>query len=188
MLCYYPSVALMWILSAISSLTYLAFGATAILAPWQQFASLYMMSLSMQLSLYFWNRRYNVSPHEPQGSYGVAGMAMSSLTAPVYFSALVGIVLGKKAKFVVTAKSSGNNPDSISTFKIHLTWAAILAAALVYGYVDGRHHPAMLAWVLLQVAVCLIPAYLGLAHMLPAWVRSNLTFRNRLTVKELSNG
>ena len=102
MLTYYPMVALTWLLGIISSLTYLFTGATAILAPWVQFISLYLMTMVMQLSLYFWNRRYNVSPHEPEGSYGISGMVLSTLAAPIYFSALLGIFLGKKPHFVVT--------------------------------------------------------------------------------------
>lgn len=162
MMLYYPSVALMWLISAISSMIYLIWGATAILAPWQEFVSLYMMSTCMQLSLYFWNRQYNVSPHEPQGSYGVGGMAISALTAPIYFSALLGVVMGKKASFVVTTKGGSENPDWFKTFKTHLRWAGLLSAALVYGLIHGRNHPAMIIWAVMQIIICLTPFALGM--------------------------
>lgn len=173
MLLYYPSVALMWLISAISSMIYLIWGATAVIAPWQEFASLYMMSLTMQLSLYFWNRRYNVSPHEPQGSYGVGGMAISALTAPIYFSALMGIVLGKKAQFVVTTKGSSTNPDWFKTFKTHLRWAAVLTAALIYGVINGRDHPAMIIWAAMQIIVCITPFVLGMYVAVRARAKQN---------------
>jgi len=162
MLAYYPVAALTWILSVVSSLTYLLTGATAILAPWSHFVSLYLMVVVMQLSLYFWNRRFNVSPHEPQGSYGVGGMMASTLMAPVYFSALLGIILGKKPHFVVTKKGTSNTTDSMSAFNTHLRWAAVLLGGLVYGILNGHDHPAMLVWVGLLLVVCTAPVVLGM--------------------------
>ncbi len=95
-LMYYPLTALSWLLAVISSLVYLGTGSTAILAPWNEFVSLYMMNLIMQLSLYFWNRNLNISPHEPHGSLGLPGIAISTISAPIYLSALTGILFGKK--------------------------------------------------------------------------------------------
>lgn len=168
MLTYYPFAALTWLLGMVSSLTYLTTGATAILAPWSQFVSLYLMALVMQLSLYFWNRRYNVSPHEPEGTYGTAGMLASTLTAPVYFSALVGMALGKKASFVVTTKRGSHNTDNLRVFRTHLQWAAVLIASLIYGFINGHNHPAILVWAGMQLIICLLPVILGLAASSPA--------------------
>lgn len=162
MLTFYPITALTWLLGIGSTLIYLTTGATAIQAPWAEFISLYLMSLIMQLSLYFWNRRFNVSPHEPEGSYGVSGMLITSITAPIYLSALVGIILGKKAHFVVTTKGGGNpNHDALGTFKIHLGWGSLLAAGIIFGAVHGHSHPAMIVWAFVQLAVCATPIVLG---------------------------
>ena len=49
---------------------------------------LYGNAAALQIGLYIWNRRHNVSPHEPEGSGGVAGMVMSALSAPIYVQAL----------------------------------------------------------------------------------------------------
>jgi len=144
-------------------------GATAILAPWGMFMALYLMSMVMQLSLYFWNRRFNVSPHEPEGSYGVAGMVMSSLVAPVYSSALMGILVGKKPNFVVTAKGGGASLDRWTAFRVHLQWAIILAVALGYGIYAKNDHPAMLIWVGCLLAVCLLPCVLALNLSMKSW-------------------
>lgn len=176
MLTFYPITALTWLLGVASTMIYLTSGATAILAPWAEFVSLYMMSLIMQLSLYFWNRRYNVSPHEPQGSYGVSGMILTSLTAPIYLSALVGVVLGKKAHFVVTSKGGGRTYEGLGTFKIHLFWALVLTGGLAYGFTHGNDHPAMLIWAGLQLVVCLVPVALGWAVWIPERLQK---FRNR---------
>ena len=182
MLTFYPITAFTWLLGIASTMVYLASGATAILAPWAEFVSLYMMSLILQLSLYFWNRRYNVSPHEPQGSYGVAGMVLTSLTAPIYLSALVGTLLGKKAHFVVTSKGGGERSyDGLKTFKVHLLWAFVLTAGLLYGYAHGHDHPAMLIWAALQLIVCLTPVVLGWAVWAPERLRKKLRAHRRLT-------
>lgn len=162
MLCYYPIVALTWLIGVVSSSTYLLFGATAVNVPWKTFVSLYMITLSLQLSMYFWDRRHNVSPHEPQGSYGVAGLVISALATPIYFSALVGSILGKKSHFVVTTKGSSDNPDWFKTFKIHFIWGVVISAVLVVGIHRGHTHPAILLWCIMQLLVCLVPPTLGL--------------------------
>lgn len=183
MLTFYPITALTWLLGITSTLVYLVTGATAILAPWSEFVSLYMMSVVMQFSLYFWNRRFNVSPHEPPGSYGIAGMALTSLTAPIYLSALAGVALGKRAHFVVTPKGRADerNYDMLRTFRTHLGWALVLCAALIYGIARGNDHPAMLIWAGGQLLVCLVPFALGWVAWLPARIRKTSMY-NRFIV------
>jgi cellulose synthase/poly-beta-1,6-N-acetylglucosamine synthase-like glycosyltransferase len=178
-LTYYPIVASTWLLAIISSMVYLITGATAILASWGQFVSLYLMTVVLQLSLYFWNRRANVSPHEPGGSYGIAGMAISSLTAPIYLSAMIGIALGKRPQFVVTKKDSSENPDWFATFRTHLQWAGLLLIGFIYGILHGRDHPAMLIWAGVLMVICLTPFVLGMALAGPARLNAK-----RLDLKE----
>ncbi len=172
MLTYYPITALTWLLSFVSSAVYLVTGATAVLAPWSEFVSLYGMTVIMQMSLYFWNRRFNVSPHEPQGSFGVAGMAASVVTTPIYFSALVGIVLGKKASFVVTTKG-GSNLDSMRTFRTHSLWCLSLIALIIYGHIKGHSHPAMMVWIYTLLGICLLPIVLGMSRPLTRKLSKN---------------
>ncbi len=187
MLTYYPMTALTWLLGIVSSMTYLVTGATAILAPWGQFLSLYLMLVVMQLSLYFWNRRYNVSPHEPEGSFGVSGMAISTIAAPIYLSALFGIIIGKKATFVVTTKGSSDNPDWFPAFKTHLQWAALLLAGLSYGIWQGHTHPAMLVWTGVLLFICFVPFVLGMALAAPPRIRSSSIMKILLPVGESQN-
>lgn len=174
MLTYYPIAALTWILGVASSMIYLLSGASAILVPWNQFLSLYLMILVMQMSLYFWNRRFNVSPHEPVGSYGVSGMIVSTITAPIYVSAMVCMLIGKKVSFVVTTKGAeeADNPDGFSTFRMHLQWGALLAGALIFGILHNHTNPAMLVWVVTLLIVCLLPVCIGLPLALKQRVRS----------------
>lgn len=174
-LTFYPMTALTWLLAFVSSMVYLLTGATAIIAPWGEFASLYLMMVVMQLSLYFWNRRYNVSPHETEGSFGIPGMLLTSLSAPIYLSALVSIIVGKKSHFVVTTKSQGSNPDWFGTFRLHIEWAVVIGAVLIYGIIKKHNHFAMLAWALGIFIICCTPIVLGMA----AAIRDRLTIRKQ---------
>jgi cellulose synthase/poly-beta-1,6-N-acetylglucosamine synthase-like glycosyltransferase len=161
-LSFYPMSALTWLLAIVSSTLYLVSGASAINAPWGEFFSLYSMAIIMQLSLYFWNRRYNVSPHEEVGSYGVTGMIMTALAAPIYFSALTGVMLGRRTRFVITKKGSRDNPDWLQTFKIQIGWALIEISALVFGISRGRDHPALIAWTVVILVPCILPLAVGM--------------------------
>ena len=172
-LTYYPITALTWLFAVVSSMIYLTTGSTAILAPWGQFISLYAMTLVMQLSLYFWNRQHNVSPHERQGSYGIPGMLISSLTAPVYLSALFGIMFGKKAHFVVTTKGSDDNPDWLPAFRTHIQWAAVLTIGLVVGVTHRHDHPAMLLWAGILILICAVPFTLGMTLAIPQRIKKH---------------
>jgi cellulose synthase/poly-beta-1,6-N-acetylglucosamine synthase-like glycosyltransferase len=179
---YYPIAALTWLFAILSSVIYLTSGATAVIAPWSEFVSLYLMATIMQLSLYFWNRRYNVSPHEPEGSYGMGGIIVSSLAAPMYFSALIGIISGKKPHFVVTQKGGpGVSLDGLSSFRTHLQWAALLAAALAYGAYHGNAHPAMVLWAFVLLLVCLAPPVIAACLIIK--VRWRTLWRPRFTAK-----
>lgn len=176
-LTFYPITALTWLFGVISSMTYLLTGATAILAPWNEFVTLYLMSLVMQLSLYFWNRRYNVSPFDASGTYGVPGMILTSLTAPIYLSAFAGIIFGKKPNFVVTKKGGHNATDRLKTFSIHLSWAALLTGGLIFGLLNGHTNAAMMIWAFMQVVLCLTPVSLSLALRLKNTKSWSLTKR-----------
>ena len=171
-LTYYPITALTWLFGVFSSLLYLFTGASAITVAWNQFIGLYLMSSVLQMSVYFWNRRNNVSPFEPEGSYGLPGMAMSSLTAPIYLSALLATTIGKKVSFVVTKKGSSENPDWFKAFKTHLQWAALLATGLIFGFARGNDNPAMLIWIGSQLLVCLAPFVLGMSLAVPSRLRA----------------
>ena len=167
MLSFYPMAALTWLIACVSCGIYLVTGATAVIAPWGQFLSLYLMTTVMQLSLYFWNRRFNVSPHEPAGSYGIAGMVLTTLAAPVYVAALMGVMTGRNVNFVVTKKGKGLNPDSFLTFRLQLWWLVGLMVALAFGFGRGNDNLAILIWIFLLVATCLMPVILGMTVARP---------------------
>ncbi len=168
MLVYYPMTAVNWLLGVFSCVLFLWFGASGTQVASSVWLMLYSDAAALQIGLYVWNRRHNVSPHEPEGSGGLAGMVMSALSAPIYAKSLVGAVLRRPSRFVVTPKGGTASPDRLATFRIHLGWAAVLAASLAASVVFGHTHAAMRTWACLALAVCLAPAAVWCGSLLLA--------------------
>ncbi|WP_406365506.1 glycosyltransferase family 2 protein [Streptomyces sp. NBC_00645] len=157
MLVYYPMTAVNWLLGILSCVLFLWFGASGTQVTASVWLMLYSDAAALQIGLYLWNRRHNVSPHEPEGSGGLAGMAMSALSAPVYLKSLGEALLRRPSRFVVTPKGGDASPDRLQTFRIHLGWAALLAVSLGASVVLGHTHAAMRTWALLAMAISLAP-------------------------------
>src|SRR3712207_9370679 len=84
LLAYYPSAAISWVLGALNLSAFMLTGVGGLVVTAQLWLMLYVNSALLHLGVYFWHRRHNVSPHEQEGSSGVAAMAMSPLPAPLY--------------------------------------------------------------------------------------------------------
>ena len=85
---------------------------------------LYVDAAALQVGLYFFNRRHNVSPHEDEGSAGLSGMLISALSAPIYAASLMAAVLRRKGGFVITPKGDAQTRDGLITFRKHLLGGA----------------------------------------------------------------
>lgn len=96
-------------------------------------------------------------PHEPEGSGGLAGMAMSAICAPVYLASLAAALLRIRGGFVVTPKGGDASPDRLPTFRIHLGWAAVLALSLAASVRLGHTQAAMRTWAVLALLIALAP-------------------------------
>lgn len=154
---YYPSAAIGWIVGAVNCVLYLVLGTMGVRVPAQVWAAVYLDLAFVQFCLYTANRRHNVSPHEPRGSAGAAGMVISILTAPIYVQALAGAVLRRGSRFVVTAKGGARSADGPRTFRWHLTWAGALFVALVVGLALHHDQTGMVLWAIALMAICLLP-------------------------------
>ncbi|MEU3185520.1 cellulose synthase catalytic subunit [Streptomyces sp. NPDC006923] len=157
MLVYYPMTAVNWFLGILSCALFLWLGASGTQVSSSVLLMLYSDAAALQIGLYLWNRRHNVSPHEPEGSGGLAGMAMSALCAPVYLKSLASAVLRTNGRFVVTPKGREASPDRLMTFRLHLYWAAVLVSSLVASSFLGHTHAAMRTWAVLALAIALSP-------------------------------
>ncbi|SOD59293.1 Glycosyltransferase, catalytic subunit of cellulose synthase and poly-beta-1,6-N-acetylglucosamine synthase [Streptomyces zhaozhouensis] len=157
MLAFYPMAAITWTLGVLGCVLYLLLGASGTQVSSSVWLMLYSDVAALQVGLYVWNRRHNVSPHEPEGSSGTAGMLMSALSAPVYARSLLDAVLRRTSGFVVTPKGGEASPDRPATFRWHLGWAGLLTFALLVSVVLGHTHVAMRSWALIALAVALAP-------------------------------
>jgi hypothetical protein len=125
----------------------------------------------LQVAVYFWNRRHNVSPHEEEGSSGVSGMAVSVMSTPVYVSAFWSALRGRGTGFRVTRKGVVGG-DHIACFARHLVWAAVLLVALTVSQVLGHTRPSIRVWAVLSVAMCLLPVAIWAAGLVRARLRT----------------
>ncbi|GGY34130.1 glycosyltransferase family 2 protein [Streptomyces omiyaensis] len=176
MLVYYPMTAVNWLLGILSCVLYLWLGASGTQVSSQVWLMIYSDAVALQIGLYLWNRRHNVSPHEPEGSGGLAGMAMSALSAPIYLTSLGSALLRTRGRFVVTPKGGATSPDRVLTFRIHLFWAAVLVASLVASVRFDHTHAAMRTWAVLALLVALAP--------IGVWAWTSLRARRGRTVRD----
>ncbi|MET8971947.1 glycosyltransferase family 2 protein [Streptomyces hydrogenans] len=176
MLVYYPMTAVNWLLGILSCVLYLWLGASGTQVSSQVWLMIYSDAVALQIGLYLWNRRHNVSPHEPEGSGGLAGMVMSALSAPIYLKSLGSALLRTRGRFVVTPKGGAASPDRVLTFRIHLYWAVVLVASLVASVHFDHTHAAMRTWAVLALVIALAPV--------TVWAFTGLRDRRARTVRE----
>ncbi|MFD4534399.1 glycosyltransferase family 2 protein [Kitasatospora sp. NPDC058397] len=154
---FYPMAALTWLLGGLSSVLYLVFGASGVHVSSEIWMMLYSDAAALQLLLYTWNRKHNVSPHEPAGSSGVAGMLMSALCGPVYAASLVQALLRRRSRFVVTPKGRSASADRVSTFRFHLFWTLVFGGAIAASFFTGYDHVAMRTWAWIALVLTVLP-------------------------------
>ncbi|EFF91210.1 glycosyl transferase [Streptomyces sp. e14] len=158
MIVFYPMSALNWMLAALSCALFLGLGASGVNIDPTVWLMLYGNASALQIGLYVWNRRHNVSPHEPEGSGGVAGMVMSAVSAPVYARSLTDAVLRRRSRFVVTPKGESASPDTLfGTFRVHWFFIAVFGGSIAAGAALGHLHPAMLTWASLALLITASP-------------------------------
>ncbi|MHA6779763.1 glycosyltransferase family 2 protein [Pseudonocardia saturnea] len=157
---FYPSMAAGWILGSVNAVLYLTVGVSGIVVPPQVWLALYIDATAFQMWVYIRNRRYNVSPYEEENSPGVRGMAMSVISSPIYASSLVATLLRRPAKFVVTPKSDAATQDRLVTFRRHLQWTVLLAAALTGSVVLGYANVDVMMWPALALLISVAPVAL----------------------------
>ncbi|MER6301934.1 cellulose synthase catalytic subunit [Kitasatospora sp. NPDC001539] len=154
---FYPMAALTWLLGGVSSVLYLGFGASGVHVSSEIWMMLYSDAAALQLLLYTWNRKHNVSPHEPAGSSGVAGMLMSALCGPVYAASLLQALVRRRSRFVVTPKGREASTDRLGTFRFHLFWALVFGGAVIASHFTGYDHVAMRTWACIALVLTVLP-------------------------------
>lgn len=162
--CYYPTAAIAWILGALNGILYFTLGAGGVNVPAHLWLMLYADAAALQVGLYVYNRRHNVSPHEVQGTPGVSGMFISALSAPIYVSSLMASVLGARGRFIITPKGDSASRDSLATFRKHIFWAVIFGVPFALSFVIGTSHVSMRVWCAASLLVCILPIAIWLGQ------------------------
>ncbi|PPK98002.1 cellulose synthase/poly-beta-1,6-N-acetylglucosamine synthase-like glycosyltransferase [Kineococcus xinjiangensis] len=158
---FYPSMAIAWLLGAVSVMLYAVLGAGGLVVPAHVWIALYVDATLFQMWIYFSNRRYNVSPFEREGSFGFSGMLMSIFATPVYAGAFLKTLLRLPAKFAVTPKGSASNADGLFAFRLHLFWMGWFAVAIVVSALNGHAAPASLLWPVMSLVILSAPILLS---------------------------
>ena len=153
LLCYYPTVAVAWVLGALNGLLYFSLGAGGVQVPAHLWLMLYLDAATLQVGLYFYNRRHNVSPHEEEGSAGMMGLLISALSAPVYAASLAARAAAAGDRVRDHAQGRRRDPrraeqPSASTS----SGASSSASRWRSGIVLGHDHASMRVWSLLSLA------------------------------------
>jgi cellulose synthase/poly-beta-1,6-N-acetylglucosamine synthase-like glycosyltransferase len=154
---YYPTAAIAWVLGVLNGVLYMTLHTGGVVVPMHLWLMLYLDAAALQVGLYFWNRRHNVSPHERQGSSGMTGMFISMLSTPVYVSSLIAALRKRGGGFIVTSKGDSTRRDSLATFAGHIRWGLVIALPMLASVALGGGSPWMYLWSSLGLSVCILP-------------------------------
>jgi hypothetical protein len=101
-------------------------------------------------------------------SWGLTGVALELITAPVYVAAAAAQLAGRPLTYVVTAKGSAATGDSVRTFRAHLGWAGLAAGSVPAGVALSHSYPSLYFWAAVTLLVTLTPVVLLLSDKLNA--------------------
>ena len=129
-----------------------------------QWMAFYIDVFTMRLVLYLCLRRFNISPHESPGSFGVSGIFMSVLCTPFYSTAFVSAFLRRTPKFDVTPKEATGEPDRVwRSFRKHWFWATVSVAAIVGAIALHHTYLANIVWAMMGLITSMVPVTIWLA-------------------------
>jgi hypothetical protein len=156
---FFPSVCLSWIFSVAATIMFVF---TSIEFDYDivWWGPLWGVSLACGLGFFIWLRRFDLVEHE-RHDLGLRGMALMIITIPVYVEAGIRRLTCRKLAYAVTAKGDLTSPDHLLTFKTHLQWGAVAAAALISTFFGDKTKAsdfvALRIWLCWILAICLFP-------------------------------
>lgn len=180
---HYPTTAIAWVGGIILTTLYLVGGVTVTYLPLLQWGLLFGANLLVGLIFFFSMRRFNLVDHERR-SWGLTGLLLDLITAPVYVAAAAAQLAGRPLMYVVTAKGSAATGDTWRTFRPHLLWLSIAGGAILAGLLLNHDYPTLYAWAALTAFICLMPLlHVGASRAIEALpmhpVRMRSVLRNR---------
>ncbi|MGW2664894.1 glycosyltransferase family 2 protein [Nocardia tengchongensis] len=168
LMAFYPVMGTVWLLGAANVAVFAWFGVSGAVVSPDSWFLFYGWSSVSQMALYTWVRRHNVSPYETTNSWGVYGMFMSVVTAPVYANALVKCLLRRPVGFDVTPKGSKSRGDGWFTFRLNLMWLVFYIGVGVLTTARGYAAPATLAWPVFGALISAAPMLVW--RLNPIWM------------------
>ncbi len=182
---HYPTTAISWVSGIFLTGLYLIGGIAITRLPSLIWALLFLVNLLAGLAFIQFTRRFNLAAHERR-SWGLSGMALELVTAPVYLAAAAAQLAGRPLAYVVTAKGSAATGDTWRTFRPHLAWTAVSAVFIAAGVAMHHTFVSLYFWAALTIVTCLAP----IAHLtLRRWSRTRpVVARRRLGLVLTSTG
>jgi cellulose synthase/poly-beta-1,6-N-acetylglucosamine synthase-like glycosyltransferase len=158
---YYPSVAVALLLGNVATAMYLLFGIASIQLHNLTWLALWGLSMASWFLLWFWLRRFYLADHE-RVEVGMPGMALALFAGPVYLASAVAAVRRRPLTYAVTAKGRLSTGETLSTFRLHLWWAAFAAALLAVSFLMHHDYLALRIWSALTLFAGLGPPLIAL--------------------------
>ena len=153
---HYPTTSIAWVGGIALSVLYLVGGVSVTHLPLLQWGVLFVGNLVLGLTFCFSLRSLNLVEHERR-SWGLSGMLLDLLTAPVYVAAAVAQLAGRPLVYVVTAKGSAATGDTWRTFRPHLLWLGVATGSMAAGLLLGHDYPTLYVWAGLTAFTCALP-------------------------------
>ena len=136
---FYPGVAVTFLLSLFLCLVTVLLGARPVFLHGNMvtFVGLWALGLLTQMGFFLYMQRFNLTAGERASSCKVA-MLLTLLTAPVYTSAFVQLLLGKRLGYVVTPKGTASTANSWRTFIPHMAGLALYAPVMLAAAISNN--------------------------------------------------
>jgi cellulose synthase (UDP-forming) len=162
---HYPFAALSWLGGIFLFSLYLFGGVSVTQLPVAVWTVLFVTNTIMGFALFQLMARFNLAEHE-RSSWNLTGLALDLITGPVFCAAAVAQLTGRPLVYVVTAKGSASTGDTWRTFRPHLLWLTVSAAAIVTALLSGHDYPTLYLWAILALVICGGPMVQVMAHRL----------------------
>ena len=147
MIVYYPMSALNWILAALSCVAVPGLGASGVQVDPSVWLMLYGDASALQIGLYIWNRRHNVSPARAGGLRRAGGHGDVRAVRADLRKSLSDAAAAPQEPVRRHAQGRLGEPGpAVGTFRVHLCFVLIFGGSLVRLRLLGHTHAAMLTW------------------------------------------
>ena len=149
---YYPSVGGTVLLGTVATSIYLLLGITALRVNGAAWVALWSLNMLTWFILWLWLRRFYLAEHERR-EVGMPGMLLALFAGPIYVAAGARALLGRRLKYVVTAKGKLRTGDSARTFALHTLWGSLAAVLMAISFRVHHDLVALRIWASLAVVV-----------------------------------